>query len=313
MKQFKRSPIAQAVSAVVTGSMMLSVAAPAEAQQSSGALEEIVVTAQKREQNLQDVAISVQVLGNTQLEQLNLNNFADSIEFLPTMSYTSERPGVSLLYMRGISSGGDGVHSGSLPSVGVYLDEQPVTTINRVLDVHIYDIERIETLAGPQGTYFGASSESGTLRIITNKPKLDEFEAGFDIAGSSVSEGGTGYSLEGFVNVPISDKAAIRVVGWHEEAPGYIDNVLTSITYQGVGITKDNAAFVKKDFNDSTTTGMRALLKVDLNDNWTVTPGLMVQKQDTNGVFTHDPEDLGDLQAGRFYDEFYDFAGTRHR
>ncbi|MDH4055320.1 MAG: TonB-dependent receptor [Gammaproteobacteria bacterium] len=309
MKQFKRNPIASAVSAVVTGSMMMSVvAAPAEAQQATGALEEIVVTAQKREQNLQDVAISVQVLGNTQLEQLNLNNFADYIEFLPTVSYTSERPGVSLLYMRGISSGGDGVHSGSMPSVGVYVDEQPVTTINRVLDVHVYDIERIETLAGPQGTYFGASSQSGTMRIITNKPKMNEFEAGFDIAGSSVSEGGTGYTLEGFVNMPISDNAAIRLVGWHEEAPGYIDNVLTSITYQGVGITKDNSALVEEDFNDSTTTGMRALLKVDLNENWTVTPGLMVQNQDTNGVFTHDPEDLGDLQAGRFYDEFYDFS-----
>ena len=309
MMHFKRNPVAEAVSAVVTGSMMISIAAsPAQAQQAVGPLEEIVVTAQKRAENLQDVAISVQVLGNTQLEQLNLNNFADYIEFLPTVSYTSERPGVSLLYMRGISSGGDGVHSGSMPSVGVYLDEQPVTTINRVLDVHIYDVARIETLAGPQGTYFGASSEAGTMRIITNKPKVGEFEAGVDVAGSSVAKGGTGYSLEGFVNMPIGERAAIRLVGWHEEAPGYIDNVLTSVTLRGVGITKDNSALVEKDFNDSTTTGMRALLKVDLNENWTVTPGLMMQNQDTNGVFTHDPEDLGDLQAGRFFEEFYDFS-----
>ena len=102
MKQFKRNPIASAVSAVVTGSMMMSVvAAPAEAQQATGALEEIVVTAQKREQNLQDVAISVQVLGNTQLEQLNLNNFADYIEFLPTVSFPSQRPACfSGLYAR---------------------------------------------------------------------------------------------------------------------------------------------------------------------------------------------------------------------
>ncbi len=307
MKQFKRNPIASAVSAVVTGSMMMSVA-PAQAQQATAPLEEIVVTAQKREQNLQDVPISVQVLGNQQLEQLNLNNFADYIEFLPTVSFQSQRPGVSQVYMRGISSGGDGVHSGSLPSVGVYLDEQPVTTINRVLDVHVYDIERIETLAGPQGTYFGASSQAGTMRIITNKPKIGEFEAGVDIGGSSVTDGDIGYTIEGFANIPISDNMALRVVGWYDESPGYIDNVLSSITFEGVGETVDNAALVEEDFNTSTSVGARALLKIDLNDSWTVTPGLMAQNQDTNGDFSHDPEDLGDLQAQRFYDEFYDYS-----
>jgi len=284
------------------------VAAPALAQQATGALEEIVVTAQKREQNLQDVPISVQVLGNTQLEQLNLNNFADYIEFLPSVSFQSQRPGVSQVYMRGISSGGDGVHSGSMPSVGVYLDEQPVTTINRVLDVHVYDIERIETLAGPQGTYYGASSQAGTMRIITNKPKIGEFEGGFDIGANTVKDGDVGYTLEGFVNIPVNDKMALRVVGWYDEAPGYIDNVLSSVTFRGVGTTVDNAALVKEDFNDSTSVGARALLKIDLNDSWTVTPGLMAQNQDTNGDFSHDPEDLGDLQAQRFYDEYYDYS-----
>ena len=309
MKHFARKPLSVAVSAALTSSVLIAAATPVRAQeQSSSALEEIVVTAQKREENLQDVPISVQVLGNQQLEDLNLNNFADYIQFLPTVSYTSERPGVSLLYMRGISSGGDGVHSGSLPSVGVYLDEQPVTTINRVLDIHIYDIARIETLAGPQGTYFGASSETGTMRIITNKPKIGEFEAAVDLSANSVTKGGSGYTLEGFANIPVGDNAAIRLVGWYDDAPGYIDNVLTTMTFRGVGITKDNSALVKKDFNDSQTAGMRALLKVDLNENWTVTPGFMMQKQDTNGVYTHDPEDLGDLQAGRFYDEYYDFS-----
>ena len=123
MTQFKRNPLAAAVSAAITGSVLVA-AAPAQAQQSTAALEEIIVTAQKREENLQDVAVSVQVLGNTQIEQLNLNNFADYIEFLPTVSFQSQRPGVSQVYMRGISSGGDGVHSGSMPSVGVYLDER---------------------------------------------------------------------------------------------------------------------------------------------------------------------------------------------
>ena len=81
-------------------------------------------------------------------------------------------PGSTTVYMRGVATGGDGNHTGSLPSVGFYLDEQPVTTIGGTLDVHIYDIARIESLAGPQGTLYGASSEAGTIRIITNKPEL---------------------------------------------------------------------------------------------------------------------------------------------
>ena len=210
-KEFTRKPLVVAVSAALRGSLVAGlVAVPAHAQeQSERALEEIIVTAQKRSENLQDVPISVQVLGNQQLTDLNLSDFADYIEFLPTVSYISQRPGVSQVYMRGISSGGDGVHSGSMPSVGVYLDEQPVTTINRVLDVHVYDVERIETLAGPQGTYFGASSQAGTMRIITNKPQIGEFEAGFDIGAETVNDGSEGYTGEGFVNIPLTDNSAL--------------------------------------------------------------------------------------------------------
>lgn len=146
------------------------------------------------------------------------------------------------------------------------------------------------------------------MRIITNKPKLGEFEAGIDVGGNTVTDGDFGYTLEGFANIPVSDNMALRIVGWYDESPGYIDNVLSSVTFEGVGVTVDNAALVKEDFNDSTSIGARALLKIDLNDSWTVTPGLMVQNQDTNGDFSHDPDDLGDLQAQRFYDEYYDYS-----
>ena len=305
MWQFQRKPLSRAISAAIAGS---AIAVTGAAQAQDVTLEEIVVTAQKREENLQDVPVSVQVLGNQQLEQLNLNNFADYIEFLPTVSWQSERPGVSQIYMRGISSGGDGVHSGSMPSVGVYLDEQPVTTINRVLDVHIYDVARIETLAGPQGTYFGASSQAGTMRIITNKPEIGESSGAFDVGATSVENGDVGYSVEGYVNVPLGDRMALRLVGWHIEDPGYIDNVLRSVTFQGVGETVDNAPLVRNDFNESTKTGGRAALKIDLNDNWTLTPALMAQEQDTDGIFTHDPEDIGDLETARFFSESYDYS-----
>ncbi|MFK8050774.1 MAG: TonB-dependent receptor [Halioglobus sp.] len=269
-------------------------------------LEEVIVTAQKRQSNLQDTPISVQVLGSDRLDDLNISGFDDYIKFLPTVSFQSSRPGISQVYMRGITSGGDGNHSASSPSVGVYLDEQPITTINEVLDIHAYDIARIETLSGPQGTLFGSSSQAGTLRIITNKPVIGEFQAGYDIALNTVKDGEEGYTVEGMVNLPISDNSAIRLVGWHDKAGGYIDNVPGTFTLAASGITIENDDQVEKDFNDVETTGMRAQLKVDLNENWTVTPALIYQEMDSNGVFHHDPEAIGDLETNEFFDTFYD-------
>ncbi len=297
--RFAMTPLAAAVVAA------MSPVAPALAQDTG--LDEIVVTAQKRTQNLQDVPVSVQVLGNQQIEDLNISEFQDYMHFLPTVSFIHDRPGISQVYMRGISSGGDGNHSTSMPSVGVYLDEQPITTINHVLDMHIYDIARIETLAGPQGTFFGASSEAGTIRIITNKPEIGEFEAGVDLGVNQVNKGGTGYSLEGFANIPVSEKAAIRLVGWHKETAGFIDNVPGTIDFPGPeGFSSDNAALVEEDFNTTTISGMRALLKLDLNENWTVSPGVIYQQQDSSGVWQHDPEDLGDLNIQRHWPDIYE-------
>ncbi|GHF24109.1 TonB-dependent receptor [Kordiimonas sediminis] len=297
----------QTKSALLASTLILPTQAlSAQQDTASFSLEEIVVTAEKRTENLQDVAVSVQVLGNTQLENLNVNGFDDYVKFLPTVSYTQARPGQAQVYMRGIVSGSNGNHSASMPSVGVYLDEQPITTINEILDLHMYDIARVETLSGPQGTLFGASSQSGTLRIITNKPVIGEFSAGYDVALDTVKSGEMGYTLEGFVNAPISDNAAIRLVGWHEEDGGYIDNVASELTFPSSGITINNDDFAEKDFNDVTTTGGRALLKVDLNENWTISPGLIYQEQKSTGYFSHDPEDVGDLKVTSYTDNEYD-------
>jgi iron complex outermembrane recepter protein len=274
------------------------------ADEQRGALEEVIVTASKREGNLQDVPLAVQALTSKSLQDLNIKGFDDYINFLPTVSYVSTSPGVAQVYMRGISSGGDGVHSGSQPSVAVYLDEQPVTTINNVLDVHIYDVARIETLAGPQGTLYGASSQAGTMRIITNQPDPSLFEAGFDVAGNQVKDGDPGYSVEGFANIPLTDAMALRVVGWYEEDGGYIDNVYGERHYAASGITVDNSKYVKDDFNEVETQGLRAALKIDLDENWSVTPGVMWQKQDSEGVWAHRPDDLGDLKYQSFGPEF---------
>jgi outer membrane receptor protein involved in Fe transport len=104
---------------------------------------------------------------------------------MPSVSYTSLGPGFSLPYFRGVASGENNNHSGPQPSVGMYLDEQPITTITGALDLHIYDIERVEALAGPQGTLYGASSQAGTIRIISNKPDPSGFDAGYGVEGNS--------------------------------------------------------------------------------------------------------------------------------
>ena len=269
--------------------------------------DEIIVTAQKREENLQDVPISVQAIGTRRLDQLNISNFEEYTKQLPSVSFQTIQPGSTTVYMRGVATGGDGNHSGSLPSVGTYLDEQPVTTIGGTLDVHIYDIARIESLAGPQGTLYGASSQAGTIRIITNKPELGVFAGRMDAEINKVSHGGWGGALEGMVNVPISDNVAFRAVAFYQRDAGYIDNVFGSRTYifsgPGGNLTFDNADLLENDFNDSRVYGGRAALKIDLDENWTVTPTIMHQDLKSHGVFYMDASE-DDLDVVRFKPEF---------
>ncbi len=275
---------------------------------------DIVVTAQKRDQNIQNVPISIQAIGTKRLDDLNISNFNQYTQLLPSVSFQTTQPGSTVVYMRGVASGGDGNHSGPLPSVGTYLDEQPVTTIGGTLDVHIYDIARIESLAGPQGTLYGASSEAGTIRIITNKPDTSDFYGRVDGEVNSVKSGGIGSKIEGMLNMPLSQSAALRVVGFYQRDAGFIDNVAgcrsylpeptaTSCTSANGGVVVDNAAFVKKNYNDTETYGGRAALKVDLDSNWTVTPTVLYQEQRNHGTYGYDPK-VGDLQVQHFFPEF---------
>ncbi|MFS2109284.1 TonB-dependent receptor [Sphingomonas sp. Sphisp140] len=266
--------------------------------------DEIVVTAQKRDENIQSVPISIQAIGTRKLDQLNISNFNEFTQLLPSVAFQTSQPGVTTVYMRGVASGGDGNHSGSLPSVGSYLDEQPVTTIGGTLDVHIYDIARIESLAGPQGTLYGASSQAGTIRIITNKPDTSAFEGRVDVEGNTVAHGGQGGKIEGMINAPLSSFAALRVVGFYQRDAGYIDNVPGTRSFLPTpgGITVNNNAFVKKNYNDTDTWGGRAALKVDLDDVWTVTPTVLYQEMRGHGSYAFDPR-VGDLQVQHFYPE----------
>jgi len=294
----------EAATALAAGAAAQTEGAAAEGE-NAPTLDVITVTSQKRAEDVQKVPISITVFGPEDIERQQIRDFDDYARLLPSVSFQTFGPGFAQVYMRGVASGGDGNHSGSLPSVGIYLDEQPITTIQGALDLHIYDIERVEALSGPQGTLYGASSEAGTIRIITNKPDASAFSASYGVEANTVSNGGQGYITEGHVNVPISENMAFRVVGWNKYDAGYIDNVFGTRTYPTSGITDDNADRVKDDYNDVYTRGARAALKIDLNDNWTITPTIMAQSQFSRGSFGYDP-DVGELEITHFYPERFD-------
>jgi outer membrane receptor protein involved in Fe transport len=284
---------------------------PAEAQgkarQDGG--DTIVVTAQRREENLQDVPIAITAITTKTLDDLQVDKFEDYARLVPSLSFKSgggggspSGPGTSNVYFRGVASGENGNHSSSLPSVGTYLDEQPITTITGALDVHVFDIARIEALAGPQGTLYGASSQAGTIRIITNKPDTSGTYGEVNLEANKVAHGDFGYTGEGFFNTPLSSKIALRAVGWVRHDGGYIDNVEGTLNFPSSGIAFDNHDLAEDDYNDVDTYGARAALKIDLDDNWTVTPSVIGQKQKSRGSFAQE-RGLGDLEIMQFNPE----------
>ena len=297
-----RLPLTAAIYVAFGSMAFVGAAAAQDAEDGTPSLETITVTSQKRTENAQDVPISLNVIGAQQLDELQVNDFEDFAKLLPSVSITPNGPGFGQVYMRGVASGGDGNHSGPLPSVGMYLDEQPITTIQGALDLHVYDMERIEALSGPQGTLYGASSEAGTLRLITRKPDTAAFSAGYGLEVNAVDGGGMGHVAEGFVNIPVSDNTAIRLVGWQKKDAGWIDNVYGERTYPTSGITQNNADRVEDNYNDVDTVGARLALKIDLNDNWTITPTVMGQRQRVNGNFAYD-DTVGERQISHAYPE----------
>ena len=337
-KQITGAPRVRLARLPLAAAICLAMAAPAFAQDAGQAgastatpaaksktttLSVVNVTAQKRTENLQKVPISINVLETDQLEALHVQNFNDYVKYLPSVTFQqggggiATGPGFATIYMRGVASGGNTNHSGSQPSVGVYLDDQPVTTIQGPLDIHMYDIARIEVLAGPQGTLYGASAEAGALRIITNKPDPSGFAASYALSVDKVAHGGIGSTAEGMLNIPVSKSAAVRIVGWHEHDAGYIDNQAGSRTFPVSGITVSNAdnctpgpmlecfGHARKHYNDANTNGARAALKVDLNDSWSITPTVMGQQTISHGSFASDPA-VGDLAVTHFYPERVD-------
>ncbi|MDG6080061.1 TonB-dependent receptor [Erythrobacter litoralis] len=349
------------VTGVSVGALATALGAPAAFAQDSapatppaverqGGVPTIVVTAQRRSEDLQDVPVSVQALGEEQLDQLNVNTFDDYLVQLPTVTAGGSGPGQNTIYIRGLASTTPNLTTagvaGLAPNVALYLDEQPLSLPGRNLDVYAADLERIEVLSGPQGTLFGASSQAGVIRLITNKPRLGIFEASGTVSTSFTKGGDQSYKAEGVVNIPVTDSLALRGVVYLDDQGGYIDNVpgtqtlRESARFRPEGTIRDNgvpvaanragfqadadlsdvdfiaannSALVEDDFNDAQYSGMRLTALYEINPDWRVTLAHSRQSLETDGVFFADP-DLGtdELAIQRYSDERLndDFSNT---
>jgi iron complex outermembrane receptor protein len=224
---FKKSKVSQAVFLAISAS---AISVPAQAQST---IDEVVVTATKREESLQDVPIAVTALTGETLEQLGITNFADYVMQLPGVTAGGSGPGQNTIYIRGVASTTPNLTTagvaGLAPNVAFYLDEQPLAQPGRNLDVYAADLQRIEVLSGPQGTLFGGSSQAGNVRLITNKPDTGEFYGSVKLGYGVVSGGDSNANIEAMINMPVSDTFAVRGVFYTDSKGGWIDNVAGTV------------------------------------------------------------------------------------
>lgn len=336
----KRFSGAASIFAIVVASGAVSLPAYAQDEdptqgEQAGGVEEIIVTATKRSESMQKVPIAVQALGSETLSQLGVANTADIIAQMPNVTAGGGGPGQNTIYIRGLASTTPNLTtagvSGLAPNVATYLDEQPLSQPGRNLDVYAADLARVEVLAGPQGTLFGASSQAGVVRFITNEPKMGSFEGSVN-AGVAFTKGGDmSNDAQVVVNVPITDNLAVRAVAYLDHQGGYIDNVhgtrsvaqsgrfrrATDLRQNGTlvgnqatsqggadlsGVTfinADNSGLVEDNFNDADYRGFRVTALWEFAPDWSVKVAHSRQGLETDGVFTEDPT-LGEYKIQRF-------------
>ncbi|AWB58307.1 MULTISPECIES: TonB-dependent receptor [unclassified Colwellia] len=303
----------------------------AEETTKKASIETIEVTATKRSESIQDVPVTVTALTGNSLEILGVSNFDQYVEFLPNVVFQGTGPGQNEIYIRGAATTQTNISVSSVqalqPSVAFYLDEQPVSMQGRNLDIYATDVERIEVLPGPQGTLFGASSQSGTVRLITNKPTHDGFAAGFDTSTSFTKGGDMSNSVEAYFNMSLTDNLAVRVAAYNDHQGGWIDNIQNDPSnggYTGSAIVIDrisagfskladpantpvnipqNDALVEDDFNTADYSGARFGLSYMINNEWDLLVQHTQQSLDTEGVFSYDPNLDGETSTNRFTPE----------
>jgi len=300
-------------------------------------VEEVVVTARKKTESLQDVPLSVSALRESSLEEKGISVFEDYLLQLPSVTAGGSGPGTSTIYIRGLASTTPNLTTagvaGLAPNVSFYLDEQPLAQPGRNLDVYAADMARIEVLAGPQGTLFGVSSQAGVVRMITNKPVLGETSGNVEFETRFMPEGDMGSKLELVGNMPLGDSTAARVVAYRDKKGGYIDQVEGSLDvsqsarFRPGGTVRENglpvsssragmqagadlsgatlkqaAGIVKEDANELTYEGFRASVAHVINDNWDALATVAQQTIEADGVFFVDPN-LGDLEVQRYTED----------
>jgi outer membrane receptor protein involved in Fe transport len=292
------TPLSLAISALIAAPAATAVAQDQSEQSENRMLEEVTVTARKREESLQAIPQSIQAISAQTIEQAGLRGMDDYVRFIPSLNIVQANPGTAMVVFRGIADAQSTFIAE--PSAAVYLDEQSLV-LNGQPNPRMIDIERVEALSGPQGTLYGASAQSGVLRIVTNKPDPTAFDAYVDVDLSTTKSGEMSYDASGMVNIPLNESWALRMVGFVAKDGGFIDNVYGTTPRFGL---VDNADVVEKDYNDVKYSGGRIAARWFINDDWTMTASIIYQKTDSDGRNEHDPVYAGDLNVVRFKPDF---------
>lgn len=265
---------------VVTPAVFAQEVAPATGE--GGTLQEVIVTAQKQSQNIQEVPLSITAVTGSDLERSGVRDISDIAKRMPGLAVSTTGPGQSEVIIRGVSS-----RSGKAATVGYYLDEVPISDVSRNVDAVLFDLQRVEVLRGPQGTLYGSSSMGGTIKYVTNEPDLAAFQMRADTTMSSIKgSDGLGYKVNGLVNVPlVEDELALRVLGFHESQQGYVDRYSIDPN-DATGI--DPAIPPVRGANSADSIGFRVALKYRPIESVELLPSFLYQKLTVDGPFLVD-------------------------
>jgi iron complex outermembrane receptor protein len=277
-------------------------------------LDEIIVTARYRAEKLQDVPQNIDVFASQDIRNLGIEKIEDFLALAPSIAFISTGPGQQRIFMRGVSDGSNPNYGHSnLSTTGYLIDDLSFNYHGRIPDLHVYDVERIEVLNGPQGTSFGPGALSGAVRIVTKKPDPDGFGAGADVDGGQIDGGANNWTYEGYVNLPlVQGQSALRISAYSVQDGGYIDNVPATRHWLN-GTTSTNGAWAGDNYNTRDAIGTRIGLRQNFPDNWSLTLTGTYQRQLYRGSWEEDPTRVGPLNLERFapqggydYDRFLD-------
>jgi iron complex outermembrane receptor protein len=305
--------VAYAISVALASAAQVTLAADEEQPAaSSGGISEVVVTAQRRAESIQDVPITVQAITGAQLKQLNVASFNDLLKYTPNVTFSGNGPGTGNIFMRGLGAVGSGNQSQSttapFPNVGVYLDDQSMQFPARNNDVYVVDMERVEVLEGPQGTLFGGGAQAGAIRYITNKPNFNGVSGEANVGWGITAGGKPNTIANGVFNLPLTDYLSLRAVVFTERRGGYIDNVPSTISYPagstpatlGGNPSANNGPVQGTDTNPIDYQGARLSALWKVNEDWDVLLQQNYQDMQADGYFYTYPLDSNGVALGKY-------------